>query len=119
MDINGRGEYGYIISKRMLLISLKTGCDRPTLNNLVIHVIPVVNIKWFELGVVLLNPQYHHTLSTIEVDAGNDAKTCCKRMFSKWLDTDELASWDKLINALRTVELNTVASNIKSSLQGE
>ena len=83
-----------------------------------IHVVPVVNTKWFELGVALLDSQYHHTLTTIEMDARNDAETCCKRMFTKWLNTDELASWDKLIDALRTVQLNTVASNIESSLHG-
>ena len=33
-------------------------------------------------------------------------------MFSKWLNTDELASWDKLIKAVRIVQLNNVANDI-------
>ena len=41
-------------------------------------------------------------------------------MFSKWLNTDQLASWDKLIKALRIVQLNNVASDIEQLLlQGE
>ena len=41
-------------------------------------------------------------------------------MFSKWLNTDELASWDKLIKALRIVQLNDVANDIEQlSCQGE
>ena len=41
-------------------------------------------------------------------------------MFSKWLNTDELASWDKLIKAVRIVQLNNVASDIEQLLlQGE
>ena len=34
-------------------------------------------------------------------------------MFSKWLNTDELASWDKLIKALRIVQLKNVANDIE------
>ena len=44
----------------------------------------------------------------------------CRKMFSKWLNTDELASWDKLITALRIVQLNDVANDIEQLLlQGE
>ena len=37
-------------------------------------------------------------------------------MFSKWLNTDNLASWDKLIMALTTIELTVVASDIQQGL---
>ena len=41
-------------------------------------------------------------------------------MFSKWLNTDKLASWDKVIEALTLIGLESVASNIKQLLdQGE
>ena len=50
----------------------------------------------------------------------NGTATCCRKMFSKWLNTDELASWDKLMEALRIVQLNNVASDIEQMLlQGE
>ena len=82
--------------------------------------IPSITTKWFEIGVVLLDPKYQNELSTIEVDTRNDVATCCRKMFSKWLNTDELASWDKLINALRIVQLNNVAGHIEQLLlQGE
>ena len=94
--------------------------SRPTLRDLIIHVIPSVNTKWFELGAVLLEPKYQNELNTIEADIRNDAATCCRKMFSKWLNTDELASWDKLMKALRIVQLNNVASDIEQLLlQGE
>ena len=41
-------------------------------------------------------------------------------MFSKWLNTDEHASWNKLMRALRIVQLNNVANDIEQLLlQGE
>ena len=85
-----------------------------------ICVIPSVASKWFELGAVLLDPKYQNELSTIEADSKNDATTCCRKMLIKWLNTDELASWDKLIKALKTNQLNDIASNIgQLLLQGE
>ena len=78
--------------------------------------IPSVAAKWYELGVVLLDPEYQNELNTIEADTRNDAATSCRKMFSKWLNTDELASWDKLIKALRIVQLNNVANDIERLL---
>ena len=81
--------------------------------------IPSVATRWYELGVVLLDTKYQNQLTIIEADTRNDAVTCCRKMFSKWLNTDELASWDRLMKALRIVRLNNVASDIQSLLQGE
>ena len=75
--------------------------------------------KWYDLGVVLLNPRFQNELTIIEEDNRNDTSTCCRKMFSKWLNTDELASWDKLIEALRIVQLNNVAKVIEQLLKGE
>ena len=97
-----------------------TGQHRPTLRDLMIHVIPSVATRWYELGVVLLDSKYHNELTIIEADIRNDAVTCCRKMFSKWLNTDELAGWDKLIKAVRIVQLNNVANDIEQLLlQGE
>jgi len=83
-------------------------------------VIQLVNTKWYDLGLQLLDPKYESELDTIETDTKNDAATCCRKMFRKWLNTDELASWDKVIKALRIVQLNNVASKIEQLLlQGE
>ena len=82
--------------------------------------IPFVKTEWYYVGLQLLDPKYENELDTIETDTRNDATTSCRKMFSKWLNTDELASWDKLIKALRIVQLNNVANSIeKLLLQGE
>ena len=103
-----------------LSLSILTGRDHPALRDLAIHVIPSVATRWYELGLVLLDTKYQNELTIIEADIRNDAVTCCRKMFSKWLNTDELASWDKLIKAVRIVQLNNVASDIEQLLlQGE
>ena len=81
--------------------------------------IPSVKTEWYNLGLQLLDPKYENELNTIEVDTGNDVATCCRKMFSKWLNTDQLASWDQLIKALRIVQLNNVASDTEQLLQSE
>ena len=94
--------------------------SRPALRDLAIHVIPRVNTNWYNLGLQLLDPKYENELDTIEADTRNDAATSCRKMFSKWLNTDELASWDKLIIALGIIQLNKVANDIEQLLlQGE
>ena len=81
---------------------------------------PSVAGKWYELGVVLLDPTYQNALDSIEADTKIDSITCCRKAFTKWLSTDELASWDKLIKALRIIQLPIIASNIQQLLlQGE
>ena len=77
--------------------------------------IPSVANHWYDLGLQLLDPKYENELEIIEGDK-NDTKTCCRKMFSKWLKTDELASWDKVIKALILIGLNNVASNIQQLL---
>ena len=82
--------------------------------------IPSVAANWYELGVVLLDPNYQNELNFIEANARNDSvTTSCRKMFSKWLETDKSASYDKLIKALRIVQLNYVANDIERLLQGE
>ena len=82
--------------------------------------IPSVATRWYELGLLLLDTRYHNELTIIEADIRNDAVTCCRKMFSKLLDTDELPSWDKLIKAVGIVQLNNVANDIEQLLlQGE
>ena len=78
--------------------------------------VPLVKASWFNLGLQLLDPKYDSELNAFEADTRNDAATSCRKMFDKWLSTDELASWDKLIKALRIVQLNNVASDIEQLL---
>ncbi|XP_065890344.1 protein NLRC3-like isoform X2 [Dysidea avara] len=90
-----------------------SGCNRPILKDLVNHVLPLVTKQWYHLGLQLLDSDYTHELDTIKADTKNDTRTCCRKMFSKWLSTDVQASWDKVIEALTIIELKNVACNIK------
>ena len=46
----------------------------------------------------------------------NDVSECCKQMFQLWLDKCEAATWDQLIQALKEIGLNNLASTIKGML---
>ena len=81
------------------------------------HVIPSVATRWQDVGLELLETKHEGEIDVIETDCGNDVKKCCRKMFNKWLITDQLASWDKLIKALRSVDLVNVASDIERLLQ--
>ena len=75
--------------------------------------IPSVAVDWYELGLELLDPKYEHELDIIEKDNKDDTKTCCRKMFTKWLNTDKLAYWDKLMEVLEAIGLDSVATDIQ------
>ena len=80
------------------------------------HVIPLVATRWYDLGLELLETQHEKELEIIEV-GNNEVKTCCRKMFSKWLETQsDNASWDQLIQAVKNIELNDVANDIEQLL---
>ena len=86
------------------------------------HVIELVATKWYDLGLELLETKYEGELDTIEKDSkAEGSKTCCRKMFSKWLETQsDGASWDQLIQAVKSIGLNKIASDIEQLLlQGE
>ena len=83
--------------------------SRPVMEDLITFVIPAVATKWYTLGLELLGPKYANELETIKADTSPNMLLCCK-MFQKWLNLDNLASWDKLIKALITIRLNNASS---------
>ena len=84
------------------------------------HVVPLVSVKWYDLGLELLDPEHETRLATIERDNQSDARCCCRKMLSEWLETAEAATWDKLIEAVKVINMNDVARKIESlSLRGE
>ena len=96
--------------------------SRPSMKDLNKHVIPLVATRWYDLGLELLETKHERELDTIEKDSKVEgAKTCCRKMFSKWLETQsDNASWDQLIQAVKNIELDDVASDIEQLLlQGE
>ena len=57
----------------------------------------------------------------IEADYPHNTVGCCKRVFQKWLDTTEDATWNMLIKALRSpsVQLDYLAGQLKKILMTE
>ena len=97
-----------------------TRYGRPSMRDLNNHVISLVAKRWYELGLELLETQYERELEIIDTNYMNDVVTCCRKMFSKWLETQsDNASWDQLIQAVKTIKLNDVANDIELLLQGE
>ena len=99
----------FIIKPSILL----TGCDRPTLKLLHIHVIPHISSKWHDLGLELLEQEDEIELHLINANYSNDISQCCRKMFVLWLNRDPAATWDRLIKALREVDLNNLATTIE------
>ena len=90
----------------------------PSMKDLNKHVIPLVATKWYDLGLELLETKHERELEIIETNHSNDAAKCCRKMFSKWLESQsDSASWDQLIQAVKNIELNNVANVIEQLLQ--
>ena len=69
--------------------------------------------KWYDLGLFLglLDPK----LKTIENDYPRDSDCCLRECLSLWLQTDEKATWTKLVGALYEMKKKSVAKYINSS----
>ena len=100
------------------IIDPLTRYSRPSMRDLNKHVIPLVATKWYDLGLELLETQDERELEIIDTNYRNDVVTCCRKMFSKWLE--KKSSWDQLIQAVKNIKLNNVANDIEQLLlQGE
>ena len=68
----------------------------------------------------LLDTEQHDQLEIINCDHPNNVEECCSKMFSHWLTVDPDATWDKLLNALETIDYNVLAKSIQINiLQGK
>ena len=95
--------------------------SQPFQKDLGILVVPLVAVKWKALGKILLDPHLVNNgeLETIEKNNPQDITECCKKMFRRWLEKHEHASWKQLIKKLEypTVQLNFLADQIKKMFQ--
>ena len=93
--------------------------SRPTKKK-ILEIIPRVAPQWYELGVQLLNEDQESHLDIIKANHGNDQIKSCTEMFWYWLRTHPKASWQQLIESLKSpaIQLNTVAANIEEMLTG-
>ena len=82
--------------------------------------VPHVTPQWYLLGVKLLKEEQETQLDIIESNHAGDNKKCCMDMFRYWLNANTDASWEQLIEALRSpaVELPVVAADIEKMLTG-
>ena len=69
-----------------------------------------IAIKWYELGLELLDSSSH--LEVIKANNQNDMQSCCQKMFQRWLDVKPDASWSVLVIALKSIEMTTAADAI-------
>ena len=93
------------------------GSDRPSLKLLNRHVRKHFSFKWHDLGLELLEQEDEGKLKQIKSNNPNDVGECCKEMFEFWLEKCNTATWDQLIQALREVDLNNLASEIQGMLK--
>ena len=93
--------------------------SRPTKKKL-LELIPHVAPQWYELGIQLLNEDQEPHLDIIKADHGNNHVKSCTEMFWYWLKTHPKASWQQLINSLKSpaIQLHTVAANIEGMFTG-
>ena len=101
--------------KRILSVNSK-----PTRKELLDHVVPHVTTHWYMLGVKLLKDDQASHLDVIKSDHTGDNQMCCMQMFSYWLSSNTDATWNQLIEALKSpvVKLTVVAAEVEKILTG-
>ena len=103
----------------LLMIIMYTGDSRPILRDLYDQVVPSIADKWKDLGVQLLDPSLidQRVLEVIAADHPHSVEDCCESVFEKWLNTQEDASWQQLLEALKSVQLDYLSSQIENKLK--
>ena len=67
--------------------------------------------NWESLGLYLIP---HHEVSIIEVDhKSKGVVVCCRKALSKWLERDPQASWGQLVEALKKIDHDYLASKLE------
>ena len=81
-----------------------------------INILTKAASRYRMLGTILLNSPDGTEVQIIEQRHGKDPYNTTYDIFQKWLTSDEEASWKKLVQCLRDVELNVVAKDIEDYL---
>ena len=97
------------------------GSDRPLKKDLYDYVVGNVAKYWKELGVQLLRSDKTNELEIIETNYPHDVVRCCKCLLEKWLESSVDATWNQLIEALKSpsVQLNYFAKELEQRLKPE
>ena len=67
------------------------------------------------MGIELLEQDDVYVLDVINVNSRSNVESCSK-MFTEWRQRTPTASWKKLIEALKQVNLNRLASDLEELL---
>ena len=71
---------------------------------------------WKDLGMELM-PGSEAALGTIAANSHGNVITCCSSLFKLWLQRQPNASWRQLIQALKDIGLDKLATEIKGKLE--
>jgi len=76
---------------------------------------------WYDVGLELLDPEDENQLDTIGASKGGNLNDCCGDMLHLWLKKQPNATWNQLIEALKSpgIELYDVAAKIEGMLKGK
>ena len=87
----------------------------------ILDFIPDVAPRWYEVGLKLLSNDQATHLDIIKTNHSNDQLKGCAEMFWFWLDAQPNASWQQLIESLKSpaIQLHTVAANIEALFTGK
>jgi len=90
------------------------GSDRPSIRDINIFVVPAVYGFQYSISLQLfgVNNRYR----PIKVDNDKNPEEKCTEMFDQWLLTERKATWDKVIAALRAVNLYSTADEVERML---
>ena len=91
------------------------GTNKPTIKSLIKYRGKLA-LHWRDLGIQLLQEKDINRLNIIKENHPTDIERCCDEMIKRWLDVDTEASWDKLIHALKQIEQNALAAEIKQDV---
>jgi len=77
--------------------------------------------NWYDVGLELLEPEDENKLDEIQTNKGGNVSECCTDMLHLWLQKQPYATWNQLIDALKSpgVEMFDVASKIEGMLKGK
>ena len=79
---------------------------------------PKVNTQWHDLGIELLCKVEGGVdkLKTIRKNNPQDYEECCTQMFQYWLDNAKDASWNTLVEAIKSIRLIVFAEELEKVL---
>ena len=86
-----------------IYVILYAGKEKPAIKDIHNYVIQKWASKWRQLGTQLNIDR--HLMDNIECDHPSDCESCCRKMFSKWLDINPAASWDDIVTAVDTLTI--------------